>query len=113
MAARDYSLTLNGSAQRLSQVLASGAGNAQPASSEDLPFRQLIFAADAANAAVLYVGSSSLVSSTVHGFSLDPTQATAVDKVSLGPYEAGPLKLSDFWVLGTNAERLHVLGVPF
>jgi hypothetical protein len=112
MGARDYSLVLNGSAQRLSRVL-SNADDSQPSATENLPFRQLVFAADPANTAVVYVGTSSLVSSTVHGFSLDPTQATALDKIVLGPYESGPLHLSDFWVLGTTNERLHVLGIPY
>ena len=50
---------------------------------------------------------------TLTGVALDPTQATAQDRVSLGPFEAGPIKLSEIWVLGTNTEILHVLTVPF
>ena len=110
---KHYTLLLNGTVQRLSQVLASGANNAQPAASEDIPFRQLRVQAVPANAAVVYVGTTDQVSATNHGASLDPTQASAVDSLDLGPFDAGPLKLSDLYVLGTNNERVAILGVPF
>ena len=32
--------------------------------------------------------------------------------VSLGPFEAGPIKLSDLWVAGAGA-TISVLGIPF
>ena len=112
MAFRQFTLTLNGAAQRLSRVYASGAADAQPSATDDIPYRQILFAADPANTAVVYIGSASTVLSTAHAFSLDPTQASQFP-VSLGPFEAGPLKLSDFWVLGTNNERLMIGGVPF
>lgn len=112
MAVRSYTLTLTGAAQRLSQVLPTGGGNADPTGGEDLPFRQLRLQADPANANVVYVGDSSAVSATAHGGSLDPTEASAQVLV-LGPFPTGPLRLSDLWVLGTNTQRLMVLGVPF
>ncbi len=108
-----YTLTLSGAAQRLSQVYASGANNAQPSVAEDIPFRQVIVQADPANGAVVYLGASAAVSATNHGASLDPTQATAQDRVSLGPFSSGPLKLSDLWVLGTASQRVMVLAVPY
>lgn len=109
MAAKDYTLTLTGVAQRLSTVLANNA----PGGPEDFACRQIIFSSDPANANAIYVGTTSAVSSTVHGFSLDPTQATAKDRESVGPFEAGPVKLSDFWVVGTNTQLLHVMLIPF
>lgn len=112
MALRSYTLTLTGVAQRLSQVLSTGAGNADPTGGEDIPFRQIRLQADPANAAVVYVGDSSAVSSTAHGGSLDPTEASA-NSIILGPFPTGPLRLSDIWVVGTNTQRLMVLGVPF
>lgn len=108
---KHYTLTLTGVAQRLSQVLASGANNVQPSVMEDVAFQQLRLQADPANGAAVYIGTTSAVSSTDHGASLDPTQATAVDHLNLGPYGCGPVKLSDLWVIGTNAQRLMVLGV--
>lgn len=107
-----YTLTLSGAAQRLSQVLTTGAANAQPHPSEDWPLHQLILQADPANANVVYIGSDNTVSATTAGVALDPTQATAQDRVSLGPFAVGPVKLSDVWVLGTAAQRLFVLTVP-
>lgn len=108
-----YTLTLSGAAQRLSQVYPSGANDARPTAAEDLPYRQVILQADPANGAVVYIGGASTVSATSHGASLDPTQATAQDRLSLGPFETGPVKLSDLWVLGTAAQRLMVLAIPF
>ena len=105
MALASYDILLTGVAQRVSTVLGQAV--------DGISFRQLIISADPANAAVAYVGADSGISSTSHGFALDPTQATAVDKVSIGPFESGAVRLSDLWVLGTNNERLHILGVPF
>lgn len=109
---RHYTLTLTGAAIRLSRVYPSGALDVEPSAADNIPFRQLLFSADPANAAVVYLGGNSAVSSTDHGISLDPTQASQ-QPVSVGPFETGPVKLSDFWVRGTADERLMVLGVPF
>ena len=109
MAFKHYVVTLNGSTQNVATALAMDL-NGQEAT---LPYRQLIFSADPANTAVVYVGDDADVSSTDHGFSLDPTQATAVDKVSLGPFPSGAVKLKEFYVRGTNNERLMIAGVPF
>jgi hypothetical protein len=108
VAVRDYSLTLSGAAQRLSAALA----DPTPGGPDDAAFRQLIFSAAPGNSAVVYVGATALISSTVHGFSLDPTQASQ-QPVSVGPFETGPMKLSEFYVLGTSNDVLHVLGIPF
>lgn len=110
---KHYTLVLNGSVQRLSQVYPSGANNAQPSAQEDLPFRQLRVQQVPANGTVIYLGATDQVSATNHGASLDPTQASAVDSLDLGPFDAGPLKLSDLYVLGANNERVAILGVPF
>lgn len=109
MAVRDYTLTLNGSAQRLSTVLA----NANPGGPNDEAMAQIILAADPGNAAAVYVGSSSAVSSSLFGFAIDPAQATAQDRQSIGPFPQGSVKLSEIWVLGANNEKLHVLAIPY
>jgi hypothetical protein len=108
MAVRHFDLTLNGAAQQLSSAIPSVAGAAGP----DEAYRQLIFSSAPANAAAIYIGATSSVSSASHGFSLDPTQASQ-QPVSVGPFESGPVKLSEIWVIGANAEILHVLGIPF
>ena len=54
------------------------------------------------------------VSSTSFGIALDPTQATAQDRVMIGPFTwGGGAKLSDLWVNGTATQKLMVLGIPF
>jgi hypothetical protein len=107
--AKHFTLTLTGSAQRLSSVLTDPTVGGR----DDVGYRQIILSQVPANGAVIYVGASSGVSSTSHGFSLDPTQATAVDKVSLGPFDSGPIRLSDLWVIGTNNELLGIFGIPY
>lgn len=109
MAARDYTLTLTGVAQRLSSVLA----NTTPGGTNDEACRQIVLAADPGNAAAVFVGASAAVSSSLFGFSLDPTQATAQDRQSLGPFPDGPVKLSEIWVIGSSNEKLHVFAVPY
>lgn len=104
---RHYDITLTGVAQRVSTVLGITVGGP-----DDLPFSQLIVAAHPANSNAIFIGGASTVSATSYGFSLDPTQATAKDRESIGPFPYGPVKLSDLWVFGTNAEVLHILGVP-
>lgn len=106
MALAHFDITLNGAAQRVSTVL-----GITPGGPDDRPFSQLIIAAAPGNTAVAYVGASSSISASSYGFSLDPTQATARDRETIGPFPHGPVKLSDIWVLGTNAEVLHILGV--
>ena len=108
MAARHYALTLNGSAQQLSTLLS----NTERGGAEDVACVQIILAADPANSNVIYVGANNTVAATTHGFALDPTQATAKDRESIGPFSSGKVKPSDIWVKGTNAERLMVFLVP-
>jgi len=115
MAFKQYTLTLNGAAQRLSNVY-GGAANVQPSAADDIPYRQIFFSADPASANPVYVGSDALVTAIRHAFSISPVVGVAlgsVQSVSIGPFETGPLKLSDFWVVGTNAQRLMVGGVPY
>jgi hypothetical protein len=117
VAFKHYTLTLNGSAQRLSSVLLPALLNQEPAAVDggvaaDVPLREIILSNVAGNANVIYVGGSSGVSSTSHAFALDPTEASQAP-VRLGPYESGPLKLSDFWVIGTNAQLLGIGVVPY
>ena len=104
MSFRHYVLTLSGVAQRLSSVLA----NTEPGGPQDVACRQILLAADPANTAVVYIGGASPTgSSTSHAFSLDPTQASQ-GPVSIGPFDAGPVKLSEVYALGTANERLMI-----
>lgn len=109
-----YQLTLTGVAQRLS--LAYGLPAATPVGDQafvaaDIPQRQILFQVLTAGSNPVYVGDSALVSATVHGFRVDP--ADTQQPIALGPFECGPMKLSDFWVLGTNGEVLIIGTVPY
>ena len=114
MAFKAYQLTLSGVAQRLSDAYGLGAPPTpvtEAFAAADIPLRQVTFQAIVAVAAVIYVGDSNLVSSTVHGFRLDPTDTQ--QPIMLGPFDSGPIKLSDFWVLGTANDVLVIGAIPY
>src|SRR5437773_677151 len=105
MAVRSYQLVLAAGALRLSDVYGDGAGVANP--KNDIPYRQVILQASGAAA---YVGFTNLTTSSVYGAKVDNTFTGP--GVSLGPFEAGPIKLSDLWVAGAGS-TISVLGIPF
>lgn len=113
MGFRQYALVCNAAppAKRLSDVYGDGTGvvNAR----NDIPYRQLIFQADPANGGPVYIGDNDLTAPDNAAFVLQPT----VDKlaaISLGPFETGPMKLSDFYAVGSGGTpRLLISGVPF
>jgi len=102
---RDFTLTLNGSAQRLSTALP----DTTVGGADDLPAQFVVLQPDGANGAAVFVGGTSSVSSTVYGFSL-PAGAAGVPPPPF-PLSAymGRFRLSDIWVIGTNTQKLHVL----
>lgn len=65
---------------------------------------------DKGNSNDVYVGAATLTSSD-YGVRLDP--GDTAPPVVLGHFDTGPYKLSEFYVLGTNNEKLHVLAIPF
>lgn len=103
-----YSLTLNGSAQRLSTVFA----NTTVGGPDDVSIRQLVLQGHHANTARIFVGDDASVSGTDYGFYL-PIPTGSPLPVILGPYETGPMRLSNFWVVGTNNEVLKIGIIPF
>lgn len=105
MAVRSYQLVLAAGAMRLSDVYGDGVGVVNP--KNDIPYRQVILQAAGAAA---FVGFTNAVTSSVFGIKIDNTFTGP--GVSLGPFEAGPIKLSDLWVAGAGA-TISVLGVPF
>ena len=113
MAFRHYALTLSGTGTpvRLSDVFGDGTGVVNAAN--NIPLREIVFCADPANAAAVYVGGDNqTVTTTAHAFSLDPTQASQLP-LRLGAYASGPLHLSDFYAIGSSNERLMIGVVPF
>lgn len=108
MAFKQYRLTLNGGLQRLSTVLADQAvGGA-----DDIPCRDILLQPGTSNANAIFVGDAD-VTVAIYAFKL-PAALNAERPVHLGEgYDAGPLRLSDFFVRGTNAELLHIGLIPF
>lgn len=100
MAAKDYQITLAAAAKRLSTVYA----NPTVGGPDDIPYRQILLTVETGPA---YLGAASDVASTNYGITI----AATGDPVSIGSFDTGPVKLSDFWVAGTGT--LHILGIPY
>lgn len=107
---KDYTLTLSGSAQRLSVVLPDPTVGGR----DDIAFRSLWLQPDGATANPMFLGSSSAVSATSYGVRLPASSGGVPAAPTIFEYSGeGPLKLSRLWVFGTSGEKLHILGVPF
>lgn len=111
MALEHHVLTLDGTVQRLSSVLADQSlGGA-----DDIPLRTISLQPRGTNDNPVYVGATSSTSATDYGVRLEPG-ATGVPPAPfiLGEHDVGgPLRLSNFYVIGTNAQHLHIMTVPF
>lgn len=125
MAFKHYPVyTLVAGAQRLSAILKAVAGVDQstPTSpgiagvvggADDVGFRQIFLQADGANANPIFVGGDSGVDSNNHAFRLEKGAAGVPSlAATIGPFEGGGVKPSDFWISGTAGEKIHVGGVP-
>ncbi len=111
---KDYSLTLTGAVQRLSDVFGA-APNIAPAR-DDIPVLSVALQPGAANSGAVYVGSTpATLSSAAYGVRLP----AAVAGIPSAPFQlepagqGGPMKISDFYVLGTANDTLHLLVVGF
>ena len=107
MAARDFQIALAAAAKQLSDVYGIAQSQQPEFARANIPYRQILLSAETG---VAFVGSDNLVTATKYGVRVE-IGATAVEPVSIGPYETGPVKLSDFWAAGTGT--LHILGIPF
>jgi hypothetical protein len=104
MAVVDYTLTLTGSAQALSTATSASAATV----------RTVTIQQDPANTHVAYVGASSALTSAAWGVRLPaPVAGEPAAPFMLGDTQSqhGHFKLSDVYVLGTAAEKLHLLVV--
>ena len=106
-----YVLTLNGAAQRLTTALGIA---------EDVAVSAIWFQPNAANNGIIYIGTTSSVSSSSYGVRLE----IPVSTIPSAPFNPGeftrlpnrftsPLRLGDFWVLGTSSDKLHLLVLDF
>ena len=102
MAARHYNLTITAVAQPLSNALSPTTRGGQ----SDEAYRHLILTTETD----CFIGASG-VTTSVYGFKLFAQTATTVP-IEIGPFDTGPVKLSDLYVIGTSG-TLHILGIPF
>ena len=102
MAVKVFTLALAAGAKRLSDVYGDGAGVVNDV--KNVPYRQLFFTASGADA---FLGESTV--STTNGLKV---ASAGVSPVTLGPFQSGALKLSDFYAVGAGA-TIQVLGVPY
>lgn len=98
MPAASFQLTSTVAPKRLSDVYGDGAGVVNAAN--DVPYRQLIIQA---SAAVTVADSSAKATAGL--------PIGVAGSIVLGPFDTGPLKLSEFWVSGVAT--LSILGIPF
>lgn len=103
---RHYSLTLDGSAQQLSDVLA----NTEVGGPDDVPLLEVCLEIQDDDTNPIYVGGDNTVSVTDYGTRVPPI-AAAEPLVVPRVFQGVKLHLSDFWVIGTAADVLHVLVV--
>jgi len=106
MALRSYQLVLAAAAQRLSNVYGGASVNNAINAAQDIPYRQILLQATGADAVL---GMDDQVAAGTYGTLVDSTD---LQPVTLGPFDTGPLKLSDIWVAGAGA-TIHLTGVPF
>ncbi len=116
MSFRHYNLTLDGTIQQLSDALA----NRSRAGPDDVTLRVVTLQMQGNSADPLFVGGpprgggAVTVTSTNHAFRLEPGAAgVPAAPFLLGEFESGPIRLSDFHVLGTDTEVLHIGTVEF
>lgn len=102
MAVRTYQLALAAGAKRLSDVYGGPPGVADPKT--DIPYRELVLQVGGAIAAL---GGDNQVTASVFGYQFQINGA-----LTLGPFEAGPVKLSDLWLIGAGA-TISIVGVPY
>lgn len=101
MAARDFSLTITAAAQPLSAALS----DTQRGGKVDESYRQIQLSCETD----CYIGGSSSLTTSAYGYKL---LAAATQPLTIGPFESGPVKLSDLYVIGTSG-KLHIFGIPF
>lgn len=105
MAFRHKTVTLSGTVQNLHTAVGR----------QDEFIRQIGFQHDPANNNSVYVGGDDSLSASNFGFVLqnDPPGPDMGIVGKIGPFESSCCKLSDFYILGTAAQKVHVSWVPY
>lgn len=111
MSIQHHVLTLDGAVQRLSDVLTDRTS----AGRDDVPLRTISLQPRGTNGNPVFVGATSSTSSTDYGVRLEPGSASVPPApFILGEHDVGgPLRLSNFYVIGTDTQHLHIMTVPF
>ena len=100
-----YTLTLDGNVQRLSSVLPGATADKV---AQEQSWSYLSIQADPANTHVAYVGGyPTLVSSTDYGWII-PLPPSNIPAAPFAVHDVGAIRLSEFTVIGTNTEKLHI-----
>src|SRR5882672_1896790 len=104
MAARHFNLTIGAVRKQLSDAYGKP-GVVDPA--DNIPYRQILVQSEVD----AFIGGP-LVTTTDYGFWISSVAAATNSVLPIGPFETGPIKLSDFWVVGT-AGIIHILAIPY
>lgn len=104
-----YTLTLNGSAQSLASVLPGYSSSAAIPTNEQ-SYSWLAIQADGANSNLVYVGGANRVlSSIAYGFRIEVPVSSIPSAPSIVELGGAPsIRLSEFQVIGTNAEKIYI-----
>jgi len=102
-----YTLTLDGNVQRLSSVLPGATADKV---AQEQSWSYISIQADPANTHVAYVGGyPTIISSSDYGWII-PLPPSNIPAAPLQIMPGCPaVRLSEFTVIGTNAEKLHIL----
>ncbi len=100
MSVRHFTLTITAAAQRLSSVLA----DTQPGGTRDEAYSELQISTETD----CFIGKSD-VTTADYGIKV---LAAATLPVKIGPFNSGPVKLSEIYVIGTSG-KLHIFGIPY
>lgn len=103
---RHYTLTFaDGNPVNLATFLIAGG---LLSAAEDGPYQQVtLYAGDGNSTRIVYVGGDSSLSSTDYGVALDTEETFTFAPVFTG------IRLRDIWLLGTAADTVHVIALPF
>lgn len=112
MAIKAYTLTLSGSSENLASALAAAGATITPGGEGDGSFASVILQSNQDNAGDIYIGNNGqTVTSASYGTRLEANAEVAPAVREFDAAGGSSLRLSDFVVLGTANEKLHVLGV--
>jgi hypothetical protein len=111
MAAVSYQVTIAATATPQRLTSAFPADDRNPGGKYDVPLRVISFQALKATANDIFVGTDTLVSSTVHAFRVDPGDTQP--PIIFGSFDTGGSRFSDYYVSGTANDVLLIHGILY